>query len=111
MNRVADSLTSSVYKMWEEWRRYVNNGEQINPPNLYPVGYTNKIIALQRTRISQDCIYLYITVSTSLYHITAHLSLLVNFPLCNIPMLMLQYLFIHSLFYAFMKHKHRYQQN
>ena len=86
-NRVADSLTSSVYKMWEEWRRYVNNGEQINPPNLYPVGYTNKIIALRRTRISQDCIYLYITVSTSLYHITAHLSLLVNFPLCNIPTL------------------------
>lgn len=87
MNRVADSWTSSVYKMWEEWRRYVNNGEQINPPNLYPVGYTNKIIALRRTRISQDCIYLYITVSTSLYHITAHLSLLVNFPLCNIPTL------------------------
>ena len=38
MNRVADSWTSSVYKMREEWLRYVNNGEQINPPNLYPVG-------------------------------------------------------------------------
>ena len=38
MNRVADSWTSSVYKMREEWQRIVNNGEQINPPNLYPVG-------------------------------------------------------------------------
>ena len=38
MNRVADSWMSSVYKMLEEWRRNVNNGEQINPPNLYPVG-------------------------------------------------------------------------